>query len=348
MSLLTAGDTELIEEHMGRVIRDVVGDRADDENLTAGISLAVSGGKKMRPALVFAAYDAFGGTGRPQSIVDVAIAYELLHAGFIVHDDIIDDDLERRGTVNTRGSLRAHAYNEGAEALDAARLGDAGAIIIGDLLLHAATRLIGWADVEKSVRDALGHHLDRAMRVTALGEWVDALSSTAAAKKAGTPAATFQVAHDKTAVYSFSSPLASGAILAGASQEVVDALVRIGSELGTAYQLCDDLIGTFGADDEAGRSSGSDLTAGRETAVTAVARQSSQDGTLGQTLERVQTGQLSVVTAQLRLVELGARDAVERQIEAHLSRAVMMADGPAKRIQNVVQSVAYTIRRRVP
>ena len=79
------------------------------------LEVASQGGKRVRPALVLAAYDGFG--GRDQSLATpVAVSFELLHTAFLIHDDVIDHDRARRGVANIAGRFSDRAVANGAAA----------------------------------------------------------------------------------------------------------------------------------------------------------------------------------------------------------------------------------------
>ena len=226
--------------------------------LTAAVSSATAGGKRLRPQLVVASFLAVGGDlERAPGLSSVAAAFELLHSAFVIHDDVIDHDVTRRGVPNVAGRFRIRAKAQGADARGAALLGDAAAILAGDLLLHEATRMVALADVPDTQRARLLDLLDDAVFVSAAGELADVENSVTPdlAEQADILAATY----NKTAVYSFTAPLCAGAILAGAPSPWIADLERIGGSLGLAFQLVDDLIGAFGTAEQAGKDAGSDL-----------------------------------------------------------------------------------------
>ncbi len=146
--------------------------------LTEAMTRAASGGKRFRPALVVASFTAFGGDETDLSgVLPVAAAFELLHTAFVVHDDVIDHDTVRRGIPNVAGEFRLRARGSGADAAGAALLGDAAAILAGDLLLHETARLVALADVDPTTRAALFELLDEAIYVSAAGELADVENS---------------------------------------------------------------------------------------------------------------------------------------------------------------------------
>ena len=75
----------------------------------------------------------------------------------------------------------------------------------------------------------------------------------------------------KTAAYSFEAPLKAGALLAGAAPAQAAALAGVGRRIGVAYQVVDDVLGTFGEPATTGKSVESDLREGKRTVLTAYA-----------------------------------------------------------------------------
>ena len=174
-----------------------------------------------------------------------------------MHDDVIDHDTVRRGIPNVAGEFRLRGHRSGADAAGAALLGEAAAILAGDLLLHEAFRMVALADIETTTRGRLFDLLDDAVFVSAAGELADVENSVAG--DVAEPGAILDATFNKTAVYSFSAPLEAGAVLAGAPRRGALVLHGAGGRLGLAYQLVDDLIGAFGSNAQAGREAGGDL-----------------------------------------------------------------------------------------
>ncbi|GAA1959121.1 polyprenyl synthetase family protein [Microbacterium deminutum] len=274
--------------------------------LAAAMSRAAAGGKRFRPALVSASFDAFGGDrAAAPGLYSIAAAFELLHTAFVVHDDVIDHDTVRRGIPNVAGEFRMRGRRSGADAAGAAQLGDAAAILAGDLLLHEAIRLVALADVDAPTRERLLALLDDAVFVSAAGELADVENSVAA--EPADPAGILEATFNKTAVYSFSAPLCAGAVMAGASAPAIEVLDRAGGRLGLAFQLVDDLIGAFGSTVQAGRDAGGDLRESKRTPLVALARESSLWPRVSDALAVAHTGPIAVREAQVALEQSGAR-----------------------------------------
>ena len=147
-------------------------DGAESRALWEAMTDAADGGKRVRPDLLQATYEAFGGN-RPEVARQVGDAIELLHTAFVMHDDVIDHDLSRRGRPNVSGAFEARGRAAGAGAARARRYGQAAGILAGDLALVGATRLVATADTDRrdgrasarpARRDGAGHGGRRAGR----------------------------------------------------------------------------------------------------------------------------------------------------------------------------------------
>ncbi|MET0975545.1 MAG: polyprenyl synthetase family protein [Leifsonia sp.] len=230
---------------------------------------ASAGGKRARPALVLAAYCGLGGTDERVS-TRLAIAFELLHTAFIIHDDVIDHDAVRRGAANVLGSFSARATAHGADAVQAQVWGEAAALLAGDLALSQAHRIVAMLEVDAQTRVRLLDLLDRAVFISAAGELSD-VTNTVGAHAVGIPE-VLATLEQKTAVYSCEAPLQAGAILAGATSEDTASLGRFGRLIGVAFQLTDDLLGVFGDEAVTGKSRLADLREGKVTTLLAHAR----------------------------------------------------------------------------
>lgn len=292
---------------------------------------ATVGGKRLRPALVIGAWrhlggEADGGAAGLENAVILASAFELLHTAFLLHDDVIDGDTMRRGRPNLQGAFSARALKRGVAADRASSWGDAAAVLAGDLLLHAAQRMLAGLDIDALRREALLDLLDESVFVTAAGELFDVAFGIGV-----TPAALGDVlgmTERKTADYSFGSPLAAGAILSGATPDAGTVLREFGRLVGTAFQLRDDVLGVFGVEEQTGKSALTDLRRGTLTPLIAFARGTAQwpmiSGYLGREL-----GRQEALLVRQALEDCGARSFVEELINDFCSRAIRVVDSPA-------------------
>ncbi len=289
----------------------------DFAELWAELERATAGGKRFRPRLVIATYEALGGIDRTAAAY-VAAAFELLHTALVLHDDVIDHDFHRRGVPNVAGHYRERALRRGASAEDAAHRGASAAVIAGDLALSAAHRLIDHSGVEDVLRERLLEVMDEALFASAAGELMDLDMSLHSAAEVDD---IVLMERYKTAVYSFECPLQAGALLAGAELRVVDALAEAGRELGVAYQIVDDLLGVFGDEAQTGKTTLGDLREGKRTALIAYAARTSAWDDLQHLVGKPDLCEDEAATARTALEACGARAFAEELVREHAARA---------------------------
>lgn len=208
--------------------------------------------KRVRPTLLVAGWAvATGGLGGvPVGVREFAAGLELLHTFMLVHDDVADRAPARRGGPSLH------------RVLAPGRAGEDLAIVLGDHLYARAVETMlgcGLPPAAEATRFLLA-----ICRHTAAGQYLD-LELARAPLGEVTLFQALKVAQLKTAKYGFVAPLVAGAMLAGASPELIDALERAGRQVGMAYQLRDDLLGLFGDDAVAGKDGGGDFFEGKRT-----------------------------------------------------------------------------------
>jgi geranylgeranyl diphosphate synthase type I len=257
-------------------------------------------------------------------------ALELVQGCALVHDDLIDDSATRRGepTVHTRWTRR-HA--DAAWAGDPARFGAAVAILLGDIALAWADDMLHESGVDPAAL-ARARPVWQAMRTEVLGgQFLDIRGH---ATSDSSPETALRISRYKTAAYTVERPLHLGAALAGADEPTVRALRRYGTDLGTAFQLRDDVLGVFGDPAVTGKPAGDDLREGKLTLLVALTRAHPDRATAAVVERAVGDPDLDadgVTAARDALVELGVVDDVERRITdltASALAAVTGADAP--------------------
>lgn len=241
---------------------------ADYRRLWAATRDATSGGKRIRPRLLLAAHHAYA--GRPSDdAVAMAAAFELLHTAFLMHDDVIDHDLVRRGEPNVAGRFALDAAVRGASRQRADDYGQASAILAGDLLIAAAYTIAARLEAPAADRRAVLDVLDDCVFAAAAGEHADVRHAIETAPGEADILAKIE---EKTACYSFSGPLRIGALLGGADARAIAELDEIGRRMGVAFQLRDDVLGVYGDERVTGKSTLGDLREGKQTLLIAYAR----------------------------------------------------------------------------
>ncbi|WP_345761096.1 polyprenyl synthetase family protein [Diaminobutyricibacter sp. McL0608] len=296
------------------------------EQLWWAASRASGGGKRTRPALVLVAHRGLDGVDA-EAAVDLAVAFELLHTAFLLHDDIIDGDEVRRGVPNLAGEFGADARRRAIGDTKAEQWARTGAILAGDLLIHYSQSLVARLDIDSSTRTALLDLLDRSVFVTAAGELADVSYGIGMSDALLTD--VIAMAERKTAAYSFEAPLVAGALLAGADRACIDALGEYGRRLGIAFQLGDDLLGTFGDEAITGKSVSGDLRGGKRTPIISYARGSDDWPQIDRLLGRPDLSGDEVDILRAALERCGARAFVESLVATYAREALAALDVPA-------------------
>ena len=204
-------------------------------------------GKCLRPALCIAACEAFGGSQR--DAMPSAVAVELLHAAFLIHDDIEDGSLRRRG----RSAL--HVELGTALALNA---GDALAVLAQRPLLDNVEQL-----GSRMARTVLTE-FQVAMELTVQGQAVELGWRHDQAIEL-TPADYLDMILHKTCAYTTILPLRVGAMIGSWGDADLDAISRFGFALGAAFQIRDDVLDLVSADATYGKNALGDIWEGKRT-----------------------------------------------------------------------------------
>lgn len=215
-----------------------------------------AGGKRIRPYLTYLAFSAY--TKQPiDAVLPALAAQELIHQAMLMHDDIIDRDTVRHNTLNISGSYN-NIYAHKPYACDSPHhFANSVALLAGDLLISEAYLLVARQISAPRAIDILHRAIFRVIG----GELLD----TEASFRRENPPSPAVIAEEKTASYSFVSPLTMGAALAGASDSEIAKLEIIGRNVGIAYQMQDDILGVFGNESITGKSTTSDLREGKRT-----------------------------------------------------------------------------------
>lgn len=222
--------------------------------------LIARGGKRMRPLLCLLAYESYG--GRKKAIMRVAASQELLHAFFLIHDDIIDRDYHRWGGHNILG-VYFERYSQTMGAREALHAAEAQALLSGDVCAAMANETL----LASGFPAKLLVKAQRLQQQTIATEVGGEVADTAYPYSSSMPteAEILRVYRDKTASYSLKLPLQLGALLAGARPPELEYLQQFAYHHGIAFQLQDDLLSMFGDERKIGKPVGTDLREGTRT-----------------------------------------------------------------------------------
>lgn len=198
-----------------------------------------AGGKRLRPALVTLSARAVVGSFPPRTIYASAAAAELIHMASLIHDDVVDGAAERRGRPTANAAF-----------------GNQISVLVGDYLLAKSISLAsreGNIDVIRVFSQVtVGLSEGEVLQITAKGD-VDTSEET-----------YLTIIQKKTAGF-IAGCCEVGAMLAGATPTVLNALTTYGANCGLAFQIADDLLDYVGDPHKTGKPQCGDLREGKMT-----------------------------------------------------------------------------------
>jgi len=200
----------------------------------------LSGGKRLRPVLAMASYEACGGKG--EDIVGCAAAIEAIHTYSLIHDDLpaMDDDDLRRG-----------------EPTNHKVFGEAMAILAGDGLLTEAFLMLLSAE-RRIARDCLLEAIRELSLAAGPRGMVGGQAQDILSENMKPEADTLSYIHRHKTGALIRASVRMGGILAGAREAVMEALTGYGENLGLAFQIVDDVLDVTGEEEVIGKPVGSD------------------------------------------------------------------------------------------
>lgn len=206
--------------------------------------LVDSGGKRLRPSMLLLAAQAAG--GEAQALAPAAVSIELVHNFTLIHDDIMDNADVRRGRPAVHKIW-----------------GQSGAILAGDTLYSKAFQVLGMTAASPERILAAMNMLSRTCTAICEGQWLDMEFES---RERVTEQEYMEMIEKKTGVL-YGASAGMGAILVGASPEVVGAMDEFGRLTGMGFQLQDDVIDLMTPARVSGKRQGGDLIVGKKTLI---------------------------------------------------------------------------------
>lgn len=279
----------------------------------------IGSGKRVRPALV-TLYSQLG-TADPAAVQTVSLAVELVHIATLVHDDVIDKAVLRRGRKTV-------VAEHGTDA----------AVLLGDHIYTWAFQKVA----ELNNPQILGL-LARSTSVMCAGE-IDQLKRRFQFDL--TEEEYFSFIYKKTASL-FGTSAQSGAILAGQSEEIQKSADLFGTHLGIAFQITDDLLDLTGEEAVVGKTLRTDLTNGKMTLPLIYLRNQSTPAEARQLFDSLQhpNGQVSELIERMK--KSGAIEYSQAKVESHVRQALDQLEKiPVGAVRDNLSSLAETLQRR--
>lgn len=252
-------------------------------------------GKQMRPMMVLLFGKMFGEVS--DTTYSAALALELLHTASLVHDDVVDDSMQRRGQASVNA-----IYNNKL------------AVLVGDYLLSTALVFTGRCGDPRitNIVGALGQTL-------ADGEIFQMFHSH---EKLVSEEVYFEIIRKKTASL-FSSCAEIGALSAGAQPNEADRARQIGEYIGICFQIRDDIFDYYSND--VGKPTGNDMREGKLTLPIIYAVRTEGDDRIREMINRLKSGELSEAEIN-ELIEFakakGGIEYAERTMQEYRQKAI--------------------------
>ncbi len=234
--------------------------------LTELKGVAMAGGKRLRPSFVYYTYKMSGGRDE-EEILRVAAAVELMHVFLLVEDDFTDLSPERRGYPTIHETFKKYHQDHGLKG-DAKHFGDNLAVYTGLICDHIASNVINNSSFDRVLIQKALHRLNRQIIVTGHGQIHDVYNEV---KGTVSEQDVMNVLYWKTGVYTYDNPIHIGAILAGASADDLKKLSEYAVPGGVAFQIQDDILGSFGEEETTGKSAADDIKEGKQTLLAYIA-----------------------------------------------------------------------------
>lgn len=250
-----------LHDYMNNVARDIdlmirrhFGNTTDELN-KASAHLLLAGGKRLRPSLLLLSADAVK-KGSAYDLMHAALAVELTHTFTLIHDDIMDGDIERRGvpTVHT-------LWDEPT------------AILAGDVLYARAFEFLSHAPVSDIAKMRAVSLLARTCAEICEGQHMDMSFEK---RTDVTEGEYLEMVQKKTGSL-FAASAAIGAILADGKPTQVSAVHQFGLLCGIAFQIQDDLIDILSYSERSGKDRASDIRKEKQTLIAIKAREKGLD-----------------------------------------------------------------------
>jgi geranylgeranyl diphosphate synthase type I len=258
-----------IEIYFDRVIKET---KKQDAVITGAVKhvkkLTLSGGKRIRPALMYYGYVGMGGKEK-ERMLKAAVSIELVHMFLLIHDDVIDRDFERHG-VSTINKIYEDLGKKYFPDKDSRHFGNAMALIVGDMIAALGNQIIFESGFKNHLVMKALSKLQSIISYTVVGEVKDFYIGY---KGKATEKEVMDMYEYKTAKYTVEGPLHLGAVLGGADEETLKLISGYSIPVGIAFQIQDDILGVFGNEEKLGKKVGSDIEEGKMTVLVTRANQ---------------------------------------------------------------------------
>lgn len=281
-------------------------------------------GKRMRPILVLLMARNYGNIN--MSTLHAAVGLELLHTASLVHDDVVDESVERRGQASVNAT-----YNNKV------------AVLVGDYLLSTALLHVAYTGNQTIVE-----YLAKLGRTLASGE---ILQLSNISNQEISEEIYYEVIKQKTSAL-FEACCSIGALSSGASEEDIEKAKRFGQNLGIMFQIRDDIFDYYPSSD-IGKPTGNDMAEGKLTLPVIYALKKTNNDDMYAIARKVKTGHVSQNEIN-RLVEFtkqsGGIEYAEQRMEDFRNECMQYIDANCCNDEiraSLTGYVSFVIQRKI-
>ncbi|WP_133691107.1 MULTISPECIES: polyprenyl synthetase family protein [Mycobacteriaceae] len=274
-------------------VTDFIAARCADTLHECGVDAAgetllefVNGGKCLRSTFMYLGW--LCGAQEDLRALYATGSLELIHVFALLQDDVMDNSPSRRGRPAAHVQL-ANWHGQRGLAGSSRRFGESAAVLLGDLCLIWAERVLRESGLASEQLDRMWPRYDAMRTELATGQFADLALDI---RKSPSLDSVLNVARMKSGNYTVRRPLEIGAAMAGCDEHTLARLGEYGLAVGEAFQLRDDVLGVFGSPTATGKPSGGDLLERKATTVTVTAKQMADPATRAQFDELIDTPHL--------------------------------------------------------
>lgn len=246
-----------IQQEINNYLKYFLTKELKNKNLSiqdAVINFILSSGKRIRPIIAYNTYISNGGKNKKEAL-KICCALEILHSYLLIHDDVIDNDEIRRGEM----TVWKYYYEKRYRDIETARNI---AILSGNLLHALINKLIVESKFSHKIKCQIINQMSITNHIVNMGQIRDLelqYQNNFSKKE------IMKMYQEKTSSYTIETPIMLGAILAQSNKKTTDLLLKYAKLIGIAYQIQDDILGSFGEQEISGKSTQNDIIKKKKT-----------------------------------------------------------------------------------
>lgn len=306
-------------------------------------------GKLFRGSLFLSFFDSLSEKNEvPYSeLLVIAAALEIYGSGILIQDDVMDQDLQRRGKQTVHVWLEEYAKSNGIR--EPRRWSEGSAICFADTLFFVAGRAMATLQLqEKTVLNLIAYS-QRELALLGMAQAEDLRQAHAPSFPAQDEIIAMFLG--KTGRYTARWPLALATLLAGGSEELLKKIEKIGEDIGVLYQMRDDYLGLYGDPQVTGKNATGDIFEGKKTLYAELFFATAPEDvrTRAHTIFGNKNASTSDCTWFISAIEhYGVKESIQKQLEKRLTVVLeeLNSDELPSRARQLLRELTYYVIER--